>query len=268
MSQDERQDQPYVGLLVTCLVDAIRPEIGFATLKLLEESGCRVAVPETQTCCGQPGLNSGAADESKPLAKAVISAFRGFDYVVAPSGSCLGTVKTHYPELFKDDPEWLAEAEDLAARSYELLSFLHDVRGWKPGGVTYSGTATYHHTCSGLRELGVYRQPLALLEHVEGLKMVPLTGENACCGFGGTFAVKYPDISTAIVTDKTRQIQATGADTLLAGDLGCLMNIAGRLSREGRSDIRVFHPAEVLAGMADGPGLGGSGSGDGTEAKL
>jgi L-lactate dehydrogenase complex protein LldE len=259
------QDQPTVGLLVTCLVDSIRPEIGFATLKLLEDAGCRVSVPETQTCCGQPGLNSGAADESKPLAKAVIKAFRSFDYVVAPSGSCLGTVKTHYPELFKDDPEWLAAAEDLAARSYELLSFLHDVRGWKPSGVRYQGNATYHHTCSGLRELGVYRQPLALLEHVEGLTMVPLTGENACCGFGGTFAVKYPDISTAIVTDKTRQIQATGADTLLAGDLGCLMNMAGKLSREGRSDIRVFHLAEVLAGMADGPGLSGSGRGSGAK---
>lgn len=254
------QDKPYVGLLVTCLVDAIRPEIGFATLKLLEDAGCHVGVPETQTCCGQPGLNSGAVEEAKPLANAVIKAFRSFDYVVAPSGSCLGTVKTHYPELFKDDPEWRAEAEDLASRSYELLSFLHDVRGWKPKRVTYKGTATYHHTCSGLRELGVYKQPLALLEHVRGLKMVPLEGENACCGFGGTFAVKYPDISTAIVTDKTRQIQATKADTLLAGDLGCLMNMAGRLSREGCSDIRVFHPAEVLAGMADGPGIGGSGA--------
>lgn len=253
------QGQPYVGLLVTCLVDMIRPEIGFATLKLLEDAGCRVGVPETQTCCGQPGLNSGARDESKPLAKAVIKAFRGFDYVVAPSGSCLGTVKTHYPELFKNDPEWLAEAEDLAARSWELLSFLHDVRQWKPKRVAYKGTATYHHTCSGLRELGVYKQPLALLEHVQGLTMVPLEGENACCGFGGTFAVKYPDISTAIVTDKTRQIQATKADTLLAGDLGCLMNMAGRLSREGRGDIRVFHPAEVLAGRAEGPGIGGSG---------
>lgn len=251
------QDQPYVGLLVTCLVDTIRPEIGFAALKLLQDAGCRVGVPESQTCCGQPGLNSGARAESKPLAKAVIRAFRGFDYVVAPSGSCLGTVKTHYPELFADDPKWLAEAEDLAARSWELLSFLHDVRGWRPEGVAYEGTATYQHTCSGLRELGIYKQPLALLAQVHGLTMVPLEGEEACCGFGGTFAVKYPGISTAIVTDKTRQVQATGADTLLAADLGCLMNMAGRLSREGRGDIRVFHPAEVLAGMADGPGLSG-----------
>ncbi|MGY9056467.1 MAG: (Fe-S)-binding protein [Alphaproteobacteria bacterium] len=250
---------PTVGLMVTCLVDTMRPEIGFASLKLLEQAGCRVSVPATQTCCGQPGLNTGAREESKPLAKRLIEAFGGFDYVVAPSGSCLGTVKTHYPELFANDPVWLAKAEALAAKSFELLSFLHDVRSWQPEGVRYDGTATYHHTCSGLRELGVYEQPLAMLKHVEGLSLLPLEAENACCGFGGTFAVKYPDISTAIVTDKTRQIQATGADTLLAGDLGCLMNMAGKLSREGRSDIRVFHPAELLAGMADGPGVGGSG---------
>ncbi len=252
------ENTPHVGLLVTCLVDAIRPEIGFATLKLLEQAGCRVSVPETQTCCGQPGLNSGARVESKPLAKRTIEAFSEFDYAVAPSGSCLATVKTHYPALFADEPEWQAKAEALAAKCYEILSFLHDVRDWHPTNVLYPGKATYHHTCSGLRELGVYRQPLALLQHVRGLTMLPLEGETACCGFGGTFAVKYPDISTAIVADKSRQIQATGADTLLAADLGCLMNMAGKLSRDGRKDIRVFHPAEVLAGMADGPGLGGS----------
>ena len=255
---------PHVGLLVTCLVDTIRPEIGFATLKLLEDAGCTVSVPETQTCCGQPGLNSGAREESIPLAKQVIRAFRRFDYVVAPSGSCLGTVKTHYPELFADDPDWLAEAEDLASRSYEILSFLHDVCGWQPRDVLYEGTATYHHTCSGLRELGVYEQPAALLGRVDGLTMVPLEGETSCCGFGGTFAVKYADISNAIVSDKTRQIEATKADTLLAADLGCLMNMAGKLSREGRSDIRVFHPVEVLAGMAGGTGIGGSGGNDGS----
>jgi L-lactate dehydrogenase complex protein LldE len=247
----------HVGLLVTCLVDTIRPEIGFATLKLLEQAGCRVSVPETQTCCGQPGLNSGARAESKPLAKRVIAAFEAFDYIVAPSGSCLGTIKTHYPDLFSDEPVWRRRAELLAAKAYEILSFLHDVRDWRPEGVRYDGTATYHHTCSGLRKLGIYRQPLALLEQVHGLTMVPLEGENACCGFGGTFAVKYPEISTAIVTDKCRQITATGADTLLAGDLGCLMNMAGLLSRQGQSRVRLFHPAEVLAGMAEGPGVGG-----------
>ncbi|MCA8926553.1 MAG: (Fe-S)-binding protein [Alphaproteobacteria bacterium] len=248
---------PHIGLLVTCLVDAMRPEIGFATLKLLEQAGCRVSVPETQTCCGQPALNSGARAEAQALAKRVVAAFEPFDYVVAPSGSCLGTVKTHYPELLADDPVWRKRAEQVAAKSFEILSFLADVRGWQPEGVRFPAKATYHHTCAGLRELGIYDQPLRLLAAVEGLELVPLAGENACCGFGGTFAVKYPEISTAIVSDKTRQIAATGADTLLAADLGCLMNIAGKLSREGRGDIRVFHPVEILAGMADGKGVAG-----------
>ena len=241
---------PHVGLLVTCLVDAIRPDIGFATLKLLEAAGCRISVPTQQTCCGQPALNSGAKDEAIRLAQRLVAAFEPFDYVVAPSGSCLGTVKTHYPELLSADPEWRARAERLAEKSHEILSFLHDVRGWQPEGVRFPAKATYHHTCAGLRELGIYAQPLALLAHVEGLEIVALEGETACCGFGGTFAVKYPEISTAIVSDKTRQIAATGADTLLAADLGCLMNIQGKLSREGRSDIRVLHPVQVLAGEA------------------
>lgn len=248
-------ETPHVGLLITCLVDAMRPEIGFATLRLLEQAGCRVSVPEAQTCCGQPALNSGARGEAQVLAKRVVAAFEGFDYVVAPSGSCLGTVKAHYPELLADDPAWKARAEALAGKSFEILSFLADVRGWQPQGVRFPAKATYHHTCAGLRELGIYAQPLRLLEQVDGLEMLPLEAETACCGFGGTFAVKYPEISTSIVSDKTRQIAATGADTLLAADLGCLMNIAGKLSREGRSDIRVFHPVEVLAGMAEGRGV-------------
>lgn len=248
---------PHVGLLVTCLVDAMRPEIGFATLRLLEQAGCRVSVPEAQTCCGQPALNSGARGEAQTLAKRVVAAFEGFDYVVAPSGSCLGTLKAHYPDLLADDPAWKARAEAVAAKSFEILAFLTDVRGWQPQGVRFAARATYHHTCAGLRELGIYAQPLRLLEQVEGLELLPLEAETACCGFGGTFAVKYPEISTAIVSDKTRQIAATGADTLLAADLGCLMNIAGKLSREGRGDIRVFHPVEVLAGMAEGRGVAG-----------
>ncbi len=251
------KDFPHVGLLITCLVDTMRPEIGFATLKLLEQAGCRVSVPDAQTCCGQPALNSGARAEAQALAKRVIAAFEPFDYVVAPSGSCLGTVKAHYPELLADDPVWHRRAAQVAAKSYEILSFLADVRGWQPQGVRFPARATYHHTCAGLRELGIYAQPLQLLEHVDGLEILPLEGETACCGFGGTFAVKYPEISTAIVSDKTRQIAATGADTLLAADLGCLMNIAGKLSREGRGDIRVFHPVEILAGMADGKGVAG-----------
>lgn len=246
---------PHVGLLVTCLVDAIRPSIGFATLAVLERAGCRVSVPEVQTCCGQPAVSAGAEAHARDLARRVIAAFEPFDAVVAPSGSCAATIVRHYPRLLADNPDWFARAEALAARTHEILAYLHDVLDWCPEGVRFEGRATYHDTCSGLRELAIKTQPRALLGAVEGLELVPLDGEEACCGFGGTFAVKYPEISGGIVADKARAIARTGADTLLAADLGCLMNMAGRLTREGHR-MRVFHPVEVLAGMAGGVGLG------------
>lgn len=244
---------PKVGLFVTCLVDAMRPQIGWATLKLLEQAGAKVEVPRAQTCCGQPAGNSGDKDGAARLAKQVIAAFEGYDYLVAPSGSCVGQIRS-YPSLFSD-PDWRKRAEDLAAKSFEILGFLHDVMGWSPDGVRLDASATYHDSCSGLRELGIEAQPRALLSGVDGLEMRPLNGANVCCGFGGTFCVKYPEISTAIVTEKAENIVATGADLLLAGDLGCLMNMAGRLHREGAT-TRCFHTAEVLAGMADGPAIG------------
>ena len=247
---------PKVGLFVTCLVDAMRPQIGWATLKLLEQAGAEVEVPRAQTCCGQPAGNSGDKDGAARLAKQVIAAFEGYDYLVAPSGSCVGQIRS-YPTLF-GDPDWRRRAEDLAAKSFEILGFLHDVMGWSPKDVRLDASATYHDSCSGLRELGVEAQPRALLAQIEGLQMRPLNGANVCCGFGGTFCVKYPDISTAIVTEKAANIVKTGADLLLAGDLGCLMNMAGRLHREGAA-TRCFHTAEVLAGMADGPAIGEAG---------
>lgn len=247
-------EAPHVGLLVTCLVDAMRPEIGFATLKLLEQAGCRVTVPETQTCCGQPALNSGACGEAQALARRAVAAFEGFDYVVAPSGSCLGTVKAHYPDLLADDPAWKARAEAVAAKSFEILAFLADVRGWQPQGVRFPAKATYHHTCAGLRELGIYAQPLRLLEQVEGLEMLPLEAETACCGFGGTFAVKNADTSVAMGADKARHVRETGAEVLVAGDNSCLMHIGGLLSRQ-RTGVRVMHLAEILASTEDAPVL-------------
>ncbi|MEZ5724855.1 MAG: (Fe-S)-binding protein [Paracoccaceae bacterium] len=248
--------KPKVGLFVTCLVDAMRPQIGWATLKLLEQAGCEVEVPRTQTCCGQPAGNSGDKRGAAALAQQVIETFEGYDYLVGPSGSCVGQIRS-YPTLFAD-PGWRKRAQDLAAKSFEILGFLHDVMGWQPEGVGLNASVTYHDSCSGLRELGVQAQPRALLEAVEGLEMRPLEGANVCCGFGGTFCVKYPEISTAIVSEKTANIAATGADILLAGDLGCLMNMAGRLHREGAA-TRCFHTAEVLAGMADGPAIGEDG---------
>lgn len=245
---------PRVGFFVTCLVDAMRPNLGFAGIRLLEDAGCVVEVPRAQTCCGQPAYNSGDDATTAAIARDIIAAFEPYDYVVAPSGSCGGMIRNHFDGLFPDGSDWQARQRALSAKTWEIMSFLTDVMGYAPSGVRYDGTATYHDSCSGLRDLGVHDQPRALLARVDGLTLTPLPGNDVCCGFGGTFCVKYPDISNVIVSEKADRIVGTGADTLLGGDLGCLMNMAGKLTRAGRS-IRVFHAVEVLAGMADGPGL-------------
>src|SRR5262245_30392262 len=245
---------PHVGLFVTCLVDLIRPSIGFAAVKLLEEAGCSVGVPR-QACCGQPAFNSGDRADTRAIAEQVIEAFAPFDYVVAPSGSCAGMLKVHYPELFQGDPNWLPRADAFAAKCFELVSFLVDVLGVKSSLARFAGAVTYHDSCSGLRELGVKAQPRALLASVDGLTLAEMRDADVCCGFGGTFCVKYPEISNAIVAKKAANIVASGARTLLAGDLGCLMNMAGKLTREG-SAVEARHVAEVLAGMTDEPAIG------------
>jgi L-lactate dehydrogenase complex protein LldE len=245
-----------VGLFVTCLVDFMRPSVGFAAVKLLEDAGCRVEVP-TQTCCGQPAFNFGDRATARDLAEAVIAAFEPYDYVVAPSSSCSGMMKTHYPELFHGDPNWLPRADAFCAKTFELVSFLVDVLKVERIETEFSAHVTYHDVCSGLRELGIREQPRKLLAGVKGLKFTELPDANVCCGFGGTFCVKYPEISNAIVGRKVDRIAATGADTLLAGDIGCLMNMAGKLHRAGHK-VRARHVAEVLAGMTDGPAIGES----------
>jgi L-lactate dehydrogenase complex protein LldE len=237
-----------VALFVTCLVDLFRPTIGFAAVKLLEQAGCTVDVPRAQTCCGQPAYNSGARTDAKAIALQVLDAFEGYDHVVIPSGSCAGMIRVHYPELFADDPAVLARAEHLAERSWELVSFLVDICGMQAVSARWERHATYHDACSGLRELGVKEQPRRLLASVDGLRLRELPGAETCCGFGGTFCVKYPDISDKMVSDKAADIVATGAQSVLAGDLGCLLNIAGKLQRHGRR-VEVRHVAEVLAGM-------------------
>jgi L-lactate dehydrogenase complex protein LldE len=239
-----------VALLVTCLVDLFRPTVGFAAVKLLEEAGCTVEVPRAQTCCGQPAYNSGDRDDAKAIARQVIDTFARYDYVVVPSGSCAGMVKVHYPEMFADEPEMLARAEELAVRTYELVSFLVDVRGVTQIAAEWPRSVTYHDACSGLRELGVKAQPRRLLGSVAGLELRELPGAEVCCGFGGTFCVKYPEISDKMVGDKALDIGGTGAETVLGGDLGCLLNIAGKLSRLG-IPVAARHVAEVLAGIAD-----------------
>lgn len=245
---------PRVGLFVTCLVDLFRPSVGFAAVKLLEEAGCRVEVPSAQTCCGQPAYNSGDRRDTRGVARTVLRAFAEVDYLVAPSGSCTGMIRDHYPALFAGEPEE-AEAKALAAKSWELISFLTDVMGVERVSAAWPGRATYHDSCSGLRELGIKAQPRRLLASVEGLELTELAEAETCCGFGGTFCVKYPEISDAIVTKKAEKIEASGAGLLLAGDLGCLMNMAGKLQRRG-SAVEVRHVAEVLAGQRDEPAIG------------
>jgi L-lactate dehydrogenase complex protein LldE len=242
-----RARRPTVGLFVTCLVDTMRPSVGFAAVKLLESAGCDVVVPAAQTCCGQPAFNSGDSGDTKPIARQVIDAFANVDYVVIPSGSCAGTIKVHYPELFADEPQMASAVKRLAERTWELTSFLEEVMKMRPDGEAYQGVATYHDSCSGLRELGIKAQPRALLASVSGLTLKELQASETCCGFGGLFCVKYPEISEKIVDAKVDDVLATGADTLIGGDLGCLLNIAGRLHRRG-AKVRVRHVAEVLAG--------------------
>ncbi len=253
MSSDN-PSRPTVGLFVTCLVDLMRPTVGFAAVKLLEDASCRVVVP-AQTCCGQPAFNSGDRATAKALAANVIAAFGDCDYVVTPSGSCGGQLIRHYPELFMGEPEMAAKAERFAAKTHELVSFLVDVMRVTRVAARFDGAVAYHDACSGLRELGVKAQPRRLLASVEGLSLVELGEAETCCGFGGLFAAKYGELSNAVVSRKAADIVGSGAGTLLAGDLGCLLNMAGKLQRQG-SPVKARHVAEVLAGMADGPAIG------------
>jgi L-lactate dehydrogenase complex protein LldE len=243
--------KPRVGLLVTCLVDLFRPSVGFAAARLIEASGCEVIVPP-QTCCGQPAYNSGDRKTAREIAAQNIEAFANCDFIVAPSGSCGGMLAKHYPELFVDDPNMTQVARAFAAKCHELVSFLVDVRGMTTVASLFPREVTYHDSCSGLRELGVQSQPRKLLASIDGLTLSEMKNSDVCCGFGGTFAVKYGEISDEIVTEKCSQVSASGAPVLLAGDLGCLMNMAGKLARQG-SNIEVRHVAEVLAGILDEP---------------
>jgi L-lactate dehydrogenase complex protein LldE len=245
---------PLVGLFVTCLVDLFRPSIGFAAIKLIEAGGARVEVPRAQTCCGQPAYNSGDRQDAAAIARQVVETFERYDYVVAPSGSCAGMLRIHYPRLLAEDPDFAERAGALAAKSFELTSFLVRVLGVSAVDAAFPGSVTYHDSCSSLRELNVREAPRALLRSVQGLSLVELGEGEICCGFGGAFSVKYPDISTAILDAKCRDIVDTGAHTVLAGDLGCLLQIAGRLVREGE-DIEARHVAEVLAGMTEEPAI-------------
>ncbi len=238
-----------VGLFATCLVDLIRPNVGLSAARLLEDAGCTVDVPSRQSCCGQPAYNMGEADGARELARMTIQSFENYDYVVAPSGSCAGMLKLHYPALFADDPVWSKRAQAFSEKVFELVSFLTDVCNVRSVDAKLDCRATYHDACAGLRELGVRDQPRHLLASVKGLELLELKEPNSCCGFGGTFSVNYGDISNAIVEKKAADILSLDVDLLIGGDVGCLMNIEGKLRRQGQT-TQVRHVAEVLAGQA------------------
>jgi L-lactate dehydrogenase complex protein LldE len=236
-----------VGLFVTCLIDTMRPEIGFSAIKLLEQAGYEVDVPSAQTCCGQPAYNSGERGLARDLAEKTLREFEQYDYVVVPSGSCGGMIRAHYGDLFRDDPELMGRYGVLRERVYELTDFLVNVAKVSLPPGEFRGPVAYHDSCSGLRELGVKAQPRALLAQ-RGVEVREMKDCEHCCGFGGTFAVKYGAISTAIADEKCANVRASGTGAVVLGDLGCMLNIEGRLRRTGDTATRVLHVAQVLAG--------------------
>jgi L-lactate dehydrogenase complex protein LldE len=241
-----------VALMVTCVNDALFPATGRAGVDVLTRLGIDVDFPEAQTCCAQPMVNTGYVDEAVPVVRTFVSAFEGYDAVVTPSGSCAGSVRhQHAIVAERSGDAGLVEAvRGVAPKVYELSEFLVDVLGVSDVGASFPHRVTYHPTCHSLRLLGVGDRPRRLLESVRGLTLVDLPGAEECCGFGGTFAVKNPDVSVAMGADKARHVRETGAEVLVAGDNSCLMHVGGLLSRE-RSGVRVMHLAEVMAGTED-----------------
>lgn len=244
-----------IALFATCLIDTFRPSAGFAAIKLLEQAGYQVDVPEMQTCCGQPAYNNGDLENARKIAQQTIETFNDYEYIVIPSGSCAGMLIQHYPKLFEDNPEWQSKAMDLSHRCYEFTKFLHDVSKNTSFPVKHKGSITYHDSCSSLREINNKEQIRNLINTNENLNLIELEDSETCCGFGGTFCVKYPEISEHMVNDKVASIVATGAEILASADMGCLLNIAGRLKRLNKP-IKVFHIAELLAGETDKAGIG------------
>lgn len=242
------EKKPRVALFVTCLVDLFRPSVGFAAVKLLESAGCSVYVPKDQTCCGQPAFNSGYVEDARRMARRVMDTFEDYDYTVLPSGSCAAMMKHHYPELFTNDPPLAKRARCYSEKVFELVSFLTDIRKVETVPGSFNGSITYHDSCSGLRKLGIKKQPRRLLRSIPGLQLIEMKHPEVCCGFGGTFSVKFPEISGRMAGNKAWDIQATGADMVLAGDMGCILNISAAL-KGLNAKVEAIHVAEILAGM-------------------
>ena len=244
MSQTQQIPQR-VLLFVTCTVDQLYPQVGESVVNVLERQGCEVDFPAGQTCCGQPAFNAGFTEDAKAVARRFLDVFAGDDPIVVPSGSCGAMVRNFYPELFHDEQETLAKVGQVSGRLYEFSEFLVDVLGREDLAGKMSGSATYHQCCHLLRELGVDAQPKSLLGNVEGLEVLPMEQSEVCCGFGGTFAVKFPDLSTAMLNDKLDNAVATGADTLVAGDTTCLMHLEGGVRKRGDA-LQLKHLAQIL----------------------
>ncbi len=235
-----------VTLFIQCLVDALYPEVAEAMVRVLDRLGISLTCPDDQTCCGQPAFNSGYRRQARIAARHFIEVFEDAELMVCPSGSCVNMVRHHYGELFQNDPQWSQRAQNLARRTYEFSEYLVDVLGVDDLGARFEGKVTYHDSCHLLRGIGVRQQPRTLLQRVSGADFIEMKDSDYCCGFGGTFSTKYPDISDAMVTDKVKNLTDTNADALVGCDMGCLMNIQGKLSRLG-SPIKVMHLAQILA---------------------
>ncbi|MCY4366886.1 MAG: (Fe-S)-binding protein [Chloroflexi bacterium] len=249
--------QVHASLFVTCIVDQLYPQVGVSVVNVLRRNGVIVDFPGEQTCCGQPLFNSGYTQLARQLSRRVIDSFTLSDYVVVPSGSCAAMLKVFYRELFSGDPDYGEKAEQLSEKVYEFSEFLVKVLGISDTGSYFPAKATYHSSCHLLREMEVRQEPVNLLGQVDGLELCPLPQAETCCGFGGTFSVKYPHISEGMMEDKIANVLATGADTLVACDMSCLIHIDGGLSRQGQS-MNIRHIAEVLDGAE---GSGGEGNG-------
>ena len=236
-----------VSLFVTCLVDQLWPSVGASAVEVLRRAGCEVEFDQRQTCCGQPAFNTGYRNEARVLARRFIEIFEASkaDAIVSPSGSCTAMVH-HFRELFAEDESWRDRAERVAERTHEFASFLVNVLGVDEVGASFSGRVTWHDACHGLRDLNLHSEPRRLIRNVRGLEFVEMANADACCGFGGTFSVKYPEISVAILDNKIESIEKAGVRAVVSGDASCLMQIGGRLSRKG-SPVRPMHLAELLA---------------------
>ena len=243
-----------VALFVTCLADMFRPSVGFAAARLLEQAGCKVEVP-SQSCCGQPAYNGGDKSSAAAIARKVIATFEGYDYVVVPSGSCAGMIRVHYPRVLERDAAWAPRAEALAAKTHELFSFLVNVRGLAALAGECRAAVAYHDSCSSLREMSVRGEPRKLLSSLAGVRLCELSEPQTCCGFGGFFSVKYPEVSARMADDKIADASSTGADMIVGGDLGCLLHLSGRMARRGPK-LAVRHAAEVMAGFVSEPAIG------------